>query len=195
MTAEINAPISTTVFGLPLRIWKPRPTLPPVKAWMIGLMMSLVNAAIRALNARATTSPTATTIMSPRIRKFLKPLIFLLRFADIRPAGRDARPPPAYSLPALPPAIAWRPGFWTRHTIPVPGWQCKRFGPAGRALGCGPAGRWWEGGERGGGRGGVGGRGEQRAGAGERDGPGVDAVAGLGGPGTGSTPGPSGSRA
>src|SRR6476660_7916272 len=98
MIAEINAPISTTVFGLPLRIWKPRPTLPPVKAWMIGLLMSLVNAVIRALNARATTSPTATTIMSPRKRKFLKPLIFLLRFADIRPAGRAARPPPAYSL-------------------------------------------------------------------------------------------------
>src|SRR6266568_1476799 len=97
MIAEINAPISTTVFGLPLRIWKPRPTLPPVKAWMIGLMMSLVNAVIRALNARATTSPTATTIMSPRKRKFLKPLIFLLRFADIRPAGRGARPLPAYS--------------------------------------------------------------------------------------------------
>src|SRR4029077_917159 len=109
MIAEINAPISTTVFGLPLRIWKPRPTLPPVKAWMIGLMMSLVNAVIRALNARATTSPTATTIMSPRKRKFLKPLIFLLRFADIRPAGRDARPPPAYSLRHSLPQLR---GYW-----------------------------------------------------------------------------------
>src|SRR5436189_4827371 len=109
MIAEMNAPISTTVFGLPLRIWKPRPTLPPVKAWMIGLMMSLVNEVIRALNARATTSPTATTIMSPLMRKFLKPLIFLLRFAVIRPAGRGARPPPAYSLPALLPQLR---DFW-----------------------------------------------------------------------------------
>ena len=78
MIAEMNAPISTNVFGLPLRIWKPRPTWPPVKLWMIGLMMLVVNAVIRALNARAMTSPTATTITSPRIRKFLKPLIFLL---------------------------------------------------------------------------------------------------------------------
>jgi len=47
-----------------------------VKLWRIGLMMLVVNAAIRALKARATTSPTATTITSPRIRKFLKPLIY-----------------------------------------------------------------------------------------------------------------------
>src|SRR6516164_7488495 len=75
MIAEINAPISTVVFGLPLRIWKPRPTLLPVKLCTIGLMMLVVNEVIRALNARATTSPTATTITSPRKRKFLKPFI------------------------------------------------------------------------------------------------------------------------
>ena len=78
MIAEMNAPKFMNVFGLPLRIWKPRPTLPPVKLWTIGLMMLFVNEVISALNARAMTSPTATTITSPRITKFLKPLIFLL---------------------------------------------------------------------------------------------------------------------
>src|SRR5437763_1382396 len=75
MTAEMNAPRSTVVFGLPVRICQPRPTLLLVKLWTIGLMMLVVNEVIRALNARATTSPIATTITSPRIRKFLKPLI------------------------------------------------------------------------------------------------------------------------
>src|SRR5215469_8664648 len=37
-------------------------------------MMSAVKAAIKALNARATARPTATTTMSPRMRKFLNPL-------------------------------------------------------------------------------------------------------------------------
>jgi hypothetical protein len=36
----------------------------------------VVKAVIRALNARATTKPTATTITSPRIRKFLNPLMY-----------------------------------------------------------------------------------------------------------------------
>src|SRR4249919_729700 len=137
MTAEMNAPISTSVFGLPLRIWKPRPTLPPVKLWMIGLMMSAVNAVIRALNARATTSPTATTIMSPRIRKFLKPLMFLLHS---HAGGISPRTP--VTVTVLPNAIASASGFWTCHTIPVPAWQCKRFRPSGRALTCGSAGPW-----------------------------------------------------
>src|ERR1700757_1130500 len=78
MIAEMKAPKSTVVFGLPLRIWKPRPTLLPVKLCTIGLMMLVVNEVISALNARATTSPTATTMTSPRKRKFLKPLKFHL---------------------------------------------------------------------------------------------------------------------
>src|ERR1700683_2318227 len=53
-------------------------------------MMSFVKAVIRPLNARATTSPTATTMTSPRIRKFLKPFMFSLRFAGLRP-GRSPR--------------------------------------------------------------------------------------------------------
>ena len=71
----MNAPKSTSVFGLPERISTPRPALPPVKLCTIGLMMSVVNAVISALNASATTSPMATTITSPRITKFLNPLM------------------------------------------------------------------------------------------------------------------------
>src|SRR6516164_6513831 len=93
MIAEMNAPISTVVFGLPLRIWKPRPTLLPVKLWTIGLMMLVVNEVMRALNARATTSPTATTMTSPRRRKFLKPLIYLFSIRDTR--GGHPRTPGA----------------------------------------------------------------------------------------------------
>ena len=59
-------------------------------------MMLVVNEVIRALNARATTSPTATTITSPRIRKFLKPLIIPSPIRDSRPTGRDARPSPVF---------------------------------------------------------------------------------------------------
>ena len=47
----------------------------PCSRAMIGLMMLLVNETISPLNASAITSPTATTITSPRIMKFLKPLI------------------------------------------------------------------------------------------------------------------------
>ena len=73
----MNEPRSTNVFGLwSLPSWTPRPMdLPPCSRATIGLMMSLVNAAISMLNASATTSPTAMTITSPRSRKFLKPLI------------------------------------------------------------------------------------------------------------------------
>ena len=76
MIAEMKAPKSTSVLELPDRISTPSPFLPPVKLWIIGLMILLVKAAIRALNARAMTRPTATTITSPRIRKFLNPLMF-----------------------------------------------------------------------------------------------------------------------
>src|SRR5215467_10905067 len=51
----------------------------------IGLMMSAVKAAIKALNARATARPTATVTMSPRMRKFRNPLSTLTllgRFRD-----------------------------------------------------------------------------------------------------------------
>src|SRR5580704_4211134 len=39
MIAEMKAPKSTTVLGLPDRICTPSPFLPPVKLWMIGLMI------------------------------------------------------------------------------------------------------------------------------------------------------------
>src|SRR6185312_2381432 len=187
MIAEMNEPKSTSVFGLPLRIWKPRPWLPGTKLWMIGLMMLVVNEVIRALNARAMTSPTATTITSPRIRKFLKPLILPSPIRDSRPTGRDARPSPVFPADTPLPQLRRRAGFWTCHTIPVPGWRCKRFRPSGRALTWGSAARDSAGPcsarECRCGRGRVGGRGEQPVGPGEPDGPGVDPVPGLGRPG------------
>src|SRR5215470_482686 len=100
MIAEMNEPMSTVVFGLSLRIWKPRPWLPGTKLWMIGLMMLVVNEVIRALNARATTSPTATTITSPRKRKFLKPLINLLSIRDTR-GGHPRTPGWQHPFPQL----------------------------------------------------------------------------------------------
>src|ERR1035438_3476645 len=77
MMAEINEPKSTKVLGFPAApSWTPRPSdLPPWNRDTIGLMMSVVKAVIRPLKAKAMTSPTATTITSPRIRKFLKPFM------------------------------------------------------------------------------------------------------------------------
>ena len=40
-------------------------------------MIFVVNETIRALKASAMTSPTATTMMSPRMRKFLNPVNML----------------------------------------------------------------------------------------------------------------------
>src|SRR5215472_4403146 len=141
MIAEMNAPISTVVFGLPLRIWKPRPTWLPVKLWTIGLMMLVVNEVISALNARATTSPTATTMTSPRKRKFLKPLKFLLHSH----AGDTIHPRryPADPVDGTLAAIAWRLSSWTCHTIPVPGRQRKHFRRVEIGLTCASAGLWF----------------------------------------------------
>ena len=61
--------------------------LPPWNRATMGLMMSVVKAVIRPLKARATTSPTATTITSPRMRKFLKPFMALRNPSDWRPVG------------------------------------------------------------------------------------------------------------
>src|ERR1700689_1126541 len=47
---------------------------PPPAALTSGVMMLLVKARIRVLNARAMTSPTAITINSPCIRKLRNPL-------------------------------------------------------------------------------------------------------------------------
>src|SRR6516164_7326759 len=77
MIAEINAPRFRYVASPPpLTNCQPRPgpLTPPWADAMSGLMMLSVNALTRLLNAKATTSPTATTITSPRIRKFLKPV-------------------------------------------------------------------------------------------------------------------------
>src|SRR5215469_1699285 len=76
MIAEISPPKFRNVALLPwLPSWTPRPgALPPSKRATIGLMMLEVNAAIRALKASATASPTATVTMSPRMMKFLNPV-------------------------------------------------------------------------------------------------------------------------
>ena len=55
---------------------KPMPLPPPALA-TIGLMMFVVNEMIRALKASAITSPTATMMTSPRMRKFLNPVNML----------------------------------------------------------------------------------------------------------------------
>jgi hypothetical protein len=50
------------------------PAPPPPAALTSGVMMLSVKVLISVLNARATTKPTAITINSPCIKKFLKPL-------------------------------------------------------------------------------------------------------------------------
>src|SRR5579875_944942 len=76
MIAAMNAPRS---MRWPLSV-HPRPlpaAPPPAAALTSGVMMLSVNALISVLNASATTRPTAMTIRSPCIRKFLKPLSIL----------------------------------------------------------------------------------------------------------------------
>src|SRR5580692_5451103 len=77
MIAEIKLPKLLKVLGLlAAPSWTPRPSdLPPWNRDTMGLMMLVVKAVIRPLKAKATTSPTATTITSPRMRKFLKPFM------------------------------------------------------------------------------------------------------------------------
>src|SRR5712691_2654025 len=72
MSAPMNAPRSTRC---PLSVQPiPLPAEPPPAIALInGVIRLSVNALIRVLNASATTSPTAMTIRSPCIRKFLKP--------------------------------------------------------------------------------------------------------------------------
>src|SRR5665213_521868 len=48
---------------------------PPANELMTGVMTLSENALMSVLNARATTRPTAITINSPCIKKFLKPFI------------------------------------------------------------------------------------------------------------------------
>src|SRR5579872_937055 len=102
MIAEMSAPKSRMVFGFPERICTPRPTLPPVRLCTNGLTISLVKALIRALNARAMTRPTATTITSPRIRKFLKPLMSCSPIRGIYPVGCYVLAPQPHALPESP---------------------------------------------------------------------------------------------
>src|SRR5262249_33745775 len=76
MIAEIKAPRFRYVASPPpVTNCQPRPgpLTPPWADAMSGLMMLSVNALTRLLNANATPRPTATTMTSPRIRKFLKP--------------------------------------------------------------------------------------------------------------------------
>ena len=78
MIDEITPPKLTNVALPPLPICTPRPTeWPPWARATSGLMILDVNEAIRALKASATASPTATTMMSPRMRKFLNPVNML----------------------------------------------------------------------------------------------------------------------
>src|ERR1700733_13192792 len=60
----------------------------------MGLMMLVVKAVIRPLKAKAMTSPTATTITSPRMRKFLKPFMPF-------PPIRDHERPPGWQVRCL----------------------------------------------------------------------------------------------
>ncbi len=88
MIAEMNEPMLSSVVLLPaLPSWTPRPMeLPPPALATIGLMMLVVKEAIRVLNASAITSPTATMMTSPRMRKFLNP-VSMLRTSLAVPAG------------------------------------------------------------------------------------------------------------
>src|ERR1035437_10527967 len=72
MMAETNAP---TLIVWPLRT-QPSPLEEDFPATELtrGVMMLSVKALIRVLKANATTKPTAMTIKSPCMRKFLKPL-------------------------------------------------------------------------------------------------------------------------
>src|ERR1035437_5620008 len=72
MMAEMNAP---TLMVWPLRT-QPSPLEEDFPATELtrGVMMLSVKALIRVLKANATTKPTAMTIKSPCMRKFLKPL-------------------------------------------------------------------------------------------------------------------------
>src|SRR5262249_45053026 len=58
----------------------------------MGLMMSAVKAAIRALDGRATGRPTATVTMSPRMRKFRNPLSTLIPPWPFRDGKYSYRP-------------------------------------------------------------------------------------------------------
>src|SRR5438128_1154994 len=84
---------------------KPGPFTPPCAAAIRGLMILSVNALTRLLNAKATTSPTATTITSPRIRKFLKPLNIATPACEwttvIRPLRADLHRAHLYPAPYL----------------------------------------------------------------------------------------------
>src|SRR5713101_7771293 len=79
MIEEISAPMFRNVaLLLAFPSWTPRPTeWPPWARDTIGVTILAVNEAISALKASATASPTATTTMSPRIRKFLNPVNML----------------------------------------------------------------------------------------------------------------------
>src|ERR1035437_7766681 len=72
MMAEMNAP---TLMVWPLRTQQsPLEEDFPATELTRGVMMLSVKALIRVLKANATTKPTAMTIKSPCMRKFLKPL-------------------------------------------------------------------------------------------------------------------------
>src|SRR6266702_6021256 len=178
MTEEMSEPKSTSVLGLLARICTPSPTLPPWKLCTSGLTMSFVNAVTRPLNARATTSPTATTITSPRIRKFLKPLIHpSLARETAWPGAAPSRHPRMPAGTPLPLRLRLR----TSHTIPVRVWLRKRFRRVACRLTCGSAGK------RGCGPGRVGGGGELPVSPGDAHGPGV--ITQLAVPGTADQPG------
>lgn len=88
--------------------------MPPWNAVRIGLMMLSVNALMSVLKASAITSATATVITSPRIKKFLKPLIIISspsrpvpgrrfrRRTMLGRPGEDGQNPPAVECGDLP---------------------------------------------------------------------------------------------
>lgn len=71
---------------------QPNPSvLPPCAAATSGLMIESVTALTSVENAKATTNPTATTITSPRMRKFLNPLTMMCSLFDSVAAKKDGR--------------------------------------------------------------------------------------------------------
>src|SRR5579859_1143441 len=96
MIAEIRAPKSTNVVLLLVApSWTPRPmALPPSALATIGLMMASVKALIKVLKASAMTRPTATTMTSARMRKFLSPVSIPRTFLTVPRAERGLRAGP-----------------------------------------------------------------------------------------------------
>src|ERR1700728_3594020 len=111
MIPEMKAP---NAMNLPL-IVHPRPgpfEESPARALINGVMMFVVNEEISVLKARATTRPTAITMRSPLMRKFLNPFIISVSLSSdamtIATAIRDCRPRQSARETLSPHLNSWR---------------------------------------------------------------------------------------